>query len=177
MRRIVADNNAIVQSSETEEEPREEAFATIVAQLSAFIEGDVFRIMRPGDRVEFKKFQETLKDKSANAARFDVEGLDKYLDSLMAVSQRDVLIKHDRDESLEISGLLEAAKPLLDISPHGALEMLAQAFDKSTALYGLRNQLDDLLSEWQGLSADEHNDPNMAMQMGERLAPLVREIA
>jgi hypothetical protein len=174
LRRVVSQKNAVVQDSDSEGQLRDEAFGAILGELGLFIWGEVFRIMRPGDRIEFKKFQKKFEGKSANDARFDCEGLDKYLDSLMAVSQRDVLIKHDRDESHEIAGLLEAARPLIDISPHGALAMLAEAFEKADTLFGLRDPLDGLLGEWREMSKKDRNNPEKAVKMGTRLEPLVR---
>jgi hypothetical protein len=174
LRRVVSQKNVFVQDTEQEEKVRNEAFSAILGELGLFIWGDVFRIMRPADRVEFKKFQKKFEGHTANEARFDCEGLDKYLDSLMAVSQRDVLIKHDRDESHEIAGLLEAARPLIDISPHGALAMLAEAFEKADTLYGLRDPLDGLLGEWREMSKKQRKDPTQAVLMGARLEPLVR---
>jgi hypothetical protein len=176
LRRVVAQKNALVQSSDSDDKTRDEAFASILGELGLFIWGEVFRIMRPADRVEFKKFQNNLEGKTAAAARFDCEGLDKYLDSLMAVSQRDVLIKHDRDESHEIAELLEAARPLIDISPHGALAMLAEAFEKAESLFGLRDPLDGLLGEWREMSKEDRKDPAKAVRMGQLLEPLVRGI-
>ena len=174
LRRVVSQKNIQVQAPETDDQSRDEAFASILGELGLFIWGEVFRIMRPADRVEFKKFQGNLEGKTAHAARFDCEGLDKYLSSLMAVSQRDVLIKHDRDESHEIAGLLEAANPLIDISPHGALAMLAEAFKKADSLFGLRDPLDGLLGEWREMSHADRSDPAKASRMGQRLEPLVR---
>lgn len=174
LRRVVSQKNVFVQDTEQDEQVRNDAFSAILGELGLFIWGDVFRIMRPADRVEFKKFQQKFEGNSANEARFDCEGLDKYLDSLMAVSQRDVLIKHDRDESHEIAGLLEAARPLIDISPHGALAMLAEAFEKADTLYGLRDPLDGLLGEWREMSKKQRKDPTQAVRMGARLEPLVR---
>lgn len=174
LRRVVSQKNAFVQDLDADEQVRNEAFGAILGELGLFIWGEVFRIMRPADRVEFKKFQKKLEGSSASAGRFDCEGMDKYLDSLMAVSQRDVLIKHDRDESHEIAGLLEAARPLIDISPHGALAMLAEAFEKADSLFGLRDPLDGLLGEWREMSKKQRNDPTQAVLMGARLEPLVR---
>jgi hypothetical protein len=177
LRRVVSQKNSLVQDADSEGQLRDEAFGAILGELGLFIWGEVFRIMRPGDRIEFKKFQKKLEGKSANDARFDCEGLDKYLDSLMAVSQRDVLIKHDRDESHEIAGLLEAARPLIDISPHGALAMLAEAFEKADTLFGLRDPLDGLLGEWREMSKKQRNNPEQAVKMGARLEPLVRSLS
>ncbi len=177
LRRVVSQKNSIVQDSDSEGRLRDEAFGAILGELGLFIWGEVFRVMRPGDRVEFKKFQQKLEGKSANEAREGCEGLDKYLDSLMAVSQRDVLIKHDKDESREIAGLLEAARPLIDISPHGALAMLAEAFEKADTLFGLRDPLDGLLGEWRAMSKKARNDPQKAVAMGTRLEPLVRGLS
>lgn len=174
LRRVVSQKNVFVQDVEAEDKIRNDAFSAILGELGLFIWGEVFRIMRPADRVEFKKFQKKLEGHTANAARFDCEGFDKYLNSLMAVSQRDVLIKHDRDESHEIAELLEAARPLIDISPHGALAMLAEAFEKADSLFGLRDPLDGLLGEWREMSKKERKDPTQAVLMGTRLEPLVR---
>ncbi len=177
LRRVVSQKNTTVQNVEAEDQQRDEAFGAILGELGLFIWGEVFRIMRPADRIEFKKFQQKLEGSTANAARFDCEGLDKYLDSLMAVSQRDVLIKHDRDESHEIAGLLEAAAPLIDISPHGALAMLAEAFEKADSLFGLRDPLDGLLGEWREMTKQQRSDPTTAVNMGKRLEPLVRSLS
>lgn len=174
--RVIHSANAVLQSGVGGEAPQDEAFAEIVSELSRFVEGEVFGVMRPADRLELKNFLETISSKSRNAARFDCEGLDKYLDSLAAVSQRDVLIKHDADTKAEIRGILEAVKPLLEISPHGALDMIEQAFRKADELYGVRESLDALIAEWKALDPDARVHPAKAAAMSQHLDGLMSEM-
>ncbi len=176
LRAIIHSANTVLQSAVGGEAPQDEAFAEIVDELRFFVEGEVFRVMRPADRLELKSFLDEVSQKTRKEAQFDCEGLAKYLDSLAAVSQRDVLIQHDRDQQHDIRELLEAAKPLLDISPHGALAMIAESFEKAESLYGARDSLDRLLAQWERLSPAERSDPAEAAAISQRLDTVVREM-
>ncbi len=175
-RHVIHSANAILQSNVAGESAQDEAFAEILGELERFVDGDVFGVMRPADRLELKSFLGVISGKSRSEARFDCEGLDKYLDSLAAVSQRDVLIKHDADQKRDIRELLEAVKPLLEISPHGALDMIAEAFRNANALYGVREALDRVLVDWQAMTADARSNPAEAAAMSQKLDGLIREM-
>tara|TARA_R110002096_G_scaffold436021_1_gene665208 strand:+ start:78739 stop:80166 length:1428 start_codon:yes stop_codon:yes gene_type:complete len=176
LRLVVQSANAVLQSGVGGDAPQDQAFAEIVAELDRFIGGDVFGVMRPADRLEIKNFSKEVSSKTRSEARFDCEGLDKYLDSLAAVSQRDVLIKHDGDQKHDILELLEAVKPLLEISPHGALDMIAESFAKAEALYGVREGLDRVLGEWEAMSSDAKANPTEAAAMSQKLDGMIREM-
>ncbi len=176
LRHVVHSANAVLQSDVGGDAPQAEAFSEICSELELFVGGEVFGVMRPADRLELKNFLREISSKTRSAARFDCEGLDKYLDSLAAVSQRDVLIKHDGDQKHDIQELLEAVKPLLDISPHGAIDMIAQAFQKAESLYGVRESLDRVVGEWQAMTPEARSNPAEAAPMSQRLDGVIREM-
>ncbi len=176
LRRVIQSANTVLQSDIGGEAPQEEAFDEILITLAKFVSGDVFSVMRPADRIELAKFLREISGKTRVTARFDCEGLDKYLDSLAAVSQRDVLIKHDGDLKHDLQEILEAVKPLLEISPHGALDMIGQAFAKAEALYGVRDGLDALLGDWNAMSDEARANPNDAAAMSQALDARLREL-
>ncbi len=176
LRRRIHAANTVLQSDIGGEAPQEVAFDDIVFCLAKFVAGEVFTVMRPADRIELANFLREITGKTRVSGRFDCEGLDKYLDSLAAVSQRDVLIKHDGDLKHDIQEILEAVKPLLEISPHGALDMIGQAFANAEALYGVRDGLDALLADWRAMSDEARANPTEAAAMSQELDARLREL-
>ena len=69
----------------------------------------------------------------------------------------------------EIAATLEGVGPIVDISPHGAMDMVRQAFTKALSLYGYSDFLDELLVEWSD-SVAESTEPAPMVEIAERLA-------
>jgi hypothetical protein len=64
--------------------------------LSDFLDGEVFAAMRPADRVELKRFEMSISAPALATAVKACEGLDKFLETLGAINQCDVLVRHDQ---------------------------------------------------------------------------------
>jgi len=173
LRSSVNECNGRVQDTNATTEMQQTALDQVAEGLESFIEGEVFSAMRPADRMELQGFHAEIADKTVKEGGLSCEGLDKYLDSLATISQRDVLIKHDREAISEIAGLLEGAEPLVDISPHGAIDLVGQAFSKAESLYGYRDDTDGLLAEWYETSGTLKNAGDF-VALGKRLLQLVR---
>lgn len=172
LRRAINSRNVTIQDSKASVEEKQTAFGELSMLLSEYTKGLVFGAMRTADRVEIERFYIELQDSSYEEARLVCEGLDKYLDSLAQVSQRDVLQKHDRENMSEIIEILEGAEPLVEISPHGAVGMVRQAFTLADTLYGLRDDLDQLLGEW-GRVSTKITDPVAIIEFSKQLMKMV----
>jgi hypothetical protein len=172
LRRSINPRNYVVQDKESDPKDRQSAVDHMVLMLTVFLDGDVFEAMRPADRFTLLKFRDDIEGKKFDEVRLDCEGLDKYLDSLSIVNQRDVLIQHDREIMRKISELLEAAKPLLDISPRAAVDMVLQAFFAASDLAGRNEPLDALLISWK-LDPPDFNNPQEVIRAAQRLDDLI----
>lgn len=172
LRRVVGEYNDTIQSSDASAGAKDAAFVAMRQALSDFVADDVYKAMRPADRAELAAFLDELEGATVREVLLSCEGLDKYLQSLAAVSQRSVLIKHDTDRMREIAETLEGALPLVDISAHGALDMLLAAFDSAQALYGYREDLDQLLQERHAFSEDL-SSLDQWVDLGRQLAAFV----
>lgn len=150
------------------------SYKLMVDSLARFIDGDTFRYLRSDDRKEFVKFRELLSDGGAARNRHECEGFDKYLDSLSFVSQRGVLIKHDTDLRAKIGEELDRALAYAELLPELVCEAIHQAFVKGDRLFGLNDQLDNLVYKWCLLSEDERNDVHVAVEMARQLRALVQ---
>jgi hypothetical protein len=173
MRRVVKAANERVQDTGVPNEERQAGIETVVKELAAFMESDGWVVMRPADRLELKNFLEGISSTPFRQAALCCEGLDKYLDSLLSVNQREVLISHDRELMRDIAATLEGVGPLVDITPHGAVEMVREAFFKAEALYGYQDRLDALLAEWKS-SVTPATEPAAVVELGKHLAALVK---
>jgi hypothetical protein len=174
LRRSVNPRNFVIQDKDSSTEDKQYHLERLVEILSHFINGEVFGAMRPADRFTLLKFRDDLSGQPVKAVRLDCEGLDKYLDSLAIVNQRDVLIQHDREVMKDISELLEAAKPLLAISPKGAVDLVKQAFKMAKALFGRREPLDALLISFR-LDPPDLENPQEVEDIAQRLDELIEK--
>jgi hypothetical protein len=147
LHRAVREANTRVQDTDADADERDEALAQVTQLLGDFVDGDVFRYMRAADRWELLGFRDDLEGKDASSGRLICEGLTKYLESLGAISQREVIVQHDREVCTHIADNLEAAEPLLGISAHGAADLVIEALIEATSLRGWREDLDELLDE------------------------------
>ncbi|MGE5180475.1 MAG: hypothetical protein ACM31C_00350, partial [Acidobacteriota bacterium] len=73
-----------------------DALTAIREAVHGYVTSDVWRAMRAADRWELEQFDLALRDEPLTAARLTAEGLVKYLESLGAINQREVLLQHDQ---------------------------------------------------------------------------------
>lgn len=141
--------------------------------LAGYIRQEAFRAMRPADRWELLKVGRTLEGAPLNnRTRQACEGLAKYLESLSSINQREVLRRHDVTVLKDVRENLEAARPLLGISPLGAQQLLATALTQLGALYGKNRELDALLIQWR-LTPPDLQDPGDVEDVLRELGPVL----
>ena len=148
------------------------ALEGVKATLHAFVGGDVCRAMRAADRWELVQFDHNLADEPMAAARLTSEGLAKYLESLGAINQREVLVKHDQKVLGEIRESLTNARELMEISPRTAHEMLVKACKSALALKGRHPASDPLVAKLATLDFDA-TSPTQNPALLERLEQLL----
>lgn len=174
LRREVQGLNPAVQNPESTPGVVEASNKCIVQSLKRFIDEDVFGYLRGDDRREIANFREMLLQENSAQRRQSAEGLEKYLDSLVVVSQRGVLIKHDTDLKAKIDEELKRAISYAKLLPDIVAEAIHQAFLKSDRLFGLNEELDSLVLKWSSLTERERNDVPEALAMGTLLRDLVQ---
>jgi hypothetical protein len=174
LRREVREMNLSIQDRQSSPLVVETSYKLLVEALVRFMEGDTFYYLRSDDRKEFAQFRERLSQGSAATNRRECEGFDKYLDSLSFVSQRGVLIKHDTDLRAKIASELDRALAYAQLLPEIVCEAIHQAFLKGDRLFGLNDQLDNLVYKWTSLTDEERNDLQLAVEMAGQLRDLVR---
>ncbi len=143
--RAVQPLNEQLQSDKSSTRRKEAALAGIREAVSAFVNGDVFKSMRPADRWELTKFNREQSTFTGAALNFSAEGLAKYLESLGSVSRREVLITHDQRALEELRETLAAARPLSEINMRVAAGMVKKALVLADALYGRAAHNDELI--------------------------------
>lgn len=144
----------------------------VKSTLHAFVAGDVCRAMRAADRWELVQFDHNLADAPMAAARQTSEGLAKYLESLGAINQREVLVKHDQKVLGEIRESSTNARELMEISPRTAHEMLVKACKSALALKGRHPASDPLVAKLATLDFDA-TSPTQSPALLERLEQLL----
>jgi len=174
LRREVQVMNQSIQDRESSPLVVQTSYKLLVESLARFMDGDTFRYLRSDDRKEFEQFRELLSNGSAKTNRHECEGFDKYLDSLSFVSQRGVLIKHDTDLRAKIGEELDRALAYVALLPDLVCDVIHQAFVMGDRLFGLNDQLDNLVYKWCLLSEDERNDVPTAVEMARQLRELVQ---
>lgn len=122
-----------------------DALDGVKAALHGYIGGDVCRAMRAADRWELVQFDHQITDEPMAAARMTSEGLVKYLESLGAINQREVLLKHDQRVIAEVRESITNARELMEISPRTAHEILVKACRSALALRGRHPVTDQML--------------------------------
>jgi hypothetical protein len=120
----------------------------LAEQLKKFTEGEAFRFMRAPDRIELQGFLCTISMGSYREASQACEGLSRYLESMSAINQREVLQQHDQEVLRDIDTSLEAARSILTVSPSGTRNMVRQALNQATRLYGRNTTFDDQVTAW-----------------------------
>jgi len=142
--RAVAGPHARLQREDAVQQPL--ALVELRTALSSFVASAAFPIMRPADRWQLNQFERKLKAQAPGAAKFTSEGLAKYLESLSAINQREVLILHDRRASANLREALAEAQQLALIRPELAVEPMQRALDSAFSLYGSSPEIDDVLA-------------------------------
>lgn len=143
----VAQHNAAIQDLDTPPARAEAVYQRLLQTVDRFCRSPAFRVMRPTDRWEIVNFQRLLAGRTMTQARHTCEGLDKYLESLRSINQREVLIQHDYEVIKEVGELLEAAHSLLAISGAGSVSLVRQALQAAARLHGRNRALDHLLNQ------------------------------
>jgi len=174
LRREVRELNQSIQDRTSSALVVETSHKLILESLYRFIEGDTFFYLRSDDRKEFLHFRELLPEGNTSKKRQQCEGFDKYLDSLAFVSQRGVLIKHDTDLREKIGTELDRALAYAALLPDIVCEAIHQAFVKGERLFGLNDQLDNLVYRWSTLSEEERSDVDVAVEAARQMRDLVR---
>lgn len=174
LRRVVRDLNGPIQDRATPADVAEANYWEIVQVLVRFVESDVFNYLRSDTRRDFRQFRDSLAAGTVARNRLECEGFDKYLDSLVFISQRGVLIKHDTDLKAKISSDLERALKFVAVMPDLVCEVIEEAYVKAERLLGLNDQIDALVQQWSSLTAEQRADLRQAVPLGRPLLELVR---
>jgi hypothetical protein len=149
-----------------------DALDGVKAALHAYIGSDVCRAMRAADRWELVQFDHQITDEPMAAARLTSEGLVKYLESLGAINQREVLLKHDQRVLGEVRESLTNARELMEISPRTAHEMLVKACRSALALRGRHPATDQMLVKLATIDLAA-SSPSQSPALAERLEQLL----
>ncbi len=129
------------------------ALAAIRDAVHAYVTSDVWRTMRAADRWELEQFDQQLREQPIAAARLTAEGLVKYLESLGAINQREVLLQHDQRILDDLREAITNARALIDLSPTTTHDLLIKACQTSLELRGRRPALEPLLDQNAQLAA------------------------
>jgi len=148
------------------------ALVAVRDAVHAFVESDVWRAMRAADRWEIQQFDMQLQEQALGAARLTAEGLVKYLESLGAINQREVLVRHDLRIIDELRDTMTSARELMDLSPTTTHELLLKACRSSLELRGRNPGLDQLLDQNASISA-ETSTPSQNAALVKRLEDVV----
>lgn len=151
---VTSENDWVIKDPTMAEEIVNEAILRVGDVLEQFVQGELCRAMRAPDRLELESFLRKLRDEPAPSAALAVEGLEKYLESLSIINQREVLVEHDKQVMDELRQSLEAARSLLLVSFGAAAQMVREALEQSERLRGRSPKLDEQLDQWS-------SDPNL----------------
>jgi hypothetical protein len=174
LRRTVRELNRPIQNRATDPAVAQTSYRLIVELLDGFIASKEFLYLRSDTRKEFDRVRELLASGTPARNRNDVEGFDKYLDSLGVISQRGVLIKHDTDIKAKVAKELEPALAYADVMPLLVRDVILEAFAKAERLLGLSDQIDELVERWQKLDEAARADAGKALPLARALFDLVR---
>lgn len=174
LRRTVRELNRPIQNRATDPEVAQASYRLIVELLDGFIASKEFFYLRSDTRKEFDRVREVLASGTPAQNRNDVEGLDKYLDSLGVISQRGVLIKHDTDLKAKIAKELEPALAYANVMPLLVRDVIVEAFTKAERLLGLSDEIDELVEGWQKLDEAARADAAKVLALARVLFDLVR---
>ena len=174
LRRTVRELNRPIQNRATDPAVAQASYRLIVELVDGFIASKVFFYLRSDTRKEFDRVREVLASGTPARNRNDMEGFDKYLDSLGVISQRGVLIKHDTDIKAKVAAELEPALAYANVMPLLVRDVILEAFAKAERLLGLSDQIDELVGRWEKLDEAARADPAEAVPLARALLDLVR---
>ncbi len=166
----LAPHNAALQSEDSI--GHDTALSAIRDLVATFVASDVWRAMRAADRWELAQFDQQLREQKLAVARLTAEGLTKYLESLGAINQREVLVRHDQKILDDLRETIGSARELMDLSPTTTHELLLKACRSSLELRGRNPMLDELLDQNAKISA-ETSSPSQNPALVKRLEDVV----
>lgn len=166
----LAPHNQALQSEDSI--GHETALDAIRDLVKSFVASDVWRAMRAADRWELAQFDEQLREQPVKIARLTAEGLVKYLESLGAINQREVLVRHDQRIIDDLRETITSARELMDLSPTTTHEILLKACRSSLELRGRNPMLDALLDQNAQISSDT-SSPSQNPALVKRLEDVV----
>lgn len=143
--RAVSPRNDVLQSTKPSQGKKEWVLDELREIMRNFIQGEVFRAMRPADRWELTKFERQLREQTAAVAHLTSEGFAKYLESLGSINRREVLVTHDQRATEELREALAAARPILEINTQVAAELVRKALNAAISMYGRNSGNDELI--------------------------------
>jgi hypothetical protein len=174
LRRTVRELNQPIQSRATDPDVAQTSYRLLVELVDGFIASTEYTYLRSDTRKEFERVRELLAGGAPSRSRNDVEGFDKYLDSLGVISQRGVLIKHDSDVKAKVTTDLQRALTYADRMPLLVCNVIVEAFAKAEGLLGLGEPLDELIERWQKLDEVARDDASIVVPLARALLELVR---
>lgn len=130
---------------------RLEAARRILSQLDVFVGSRPWRLVRADDKRALFEARRSLADLVAGRGApgrlpAALEGLDKFLGSLLVINRRETLIGHDREALAAVARRLERARTALDLDDGArARADLAVALSTAQRLLGRDPSLDALL--------------------------------
>jgi hypothetical protein len=161
-RGVARDNDRIKDGDDT-------SYARVRRRMVRFVKDRAFTLMRAADRMQMLELYQRVR--AGDDAKV-VEGLAKYLDSLSAINEREVLVQHDRRVRTAARESLESARSLFEISPRAAADQVADAYYTVRTLEGWRDDLDELLGRW-AQDPQRRLDDETAEVWADRLLPML----
>ena len=174
LRRTVRELNRPIQDRAADAAVAQTSYRLVVELLDGFIASKEFFYLRSDTRKEFDRVRAVLASGTPAGNRNDMEGFDKYLDSLGVISQRGVLVKHDSDIKAKVAKELEPALAYANVMPLLVRDVILEAFAKAERLLGLSDQIDELVERWQKLDEAARADAATVLPLARALFDLVR---
>jgi len=148
LRRQINACNKYVQGADTPAAQRLKAYNKLVQLLGTFVRSRVYPAMRAQDRLDLRKVYKALEGRSVDEAGPQCSACATYLNSLIAINQRSVLVRHDKELLQEIEELVETAITLSASSTRSGAQLANDAWEKADALVGRTDALDRALAVW-----------------------------
>jgi len=159
-------NSALATADKDQATPLCVALADRLARFSA---RPAYRTLRPEDKrafLEFRAILHNLRRETGGlrieALRHAVEGFSKFLESLAAINQREVLVIHDRAVLTEAKGELDSLQQRTFNRPEDLQKELGAVVEALSSLAGRSPELDRARRIFQGVDAAEGNSLDLA---------------
>jgi hypothetical protein len=140
---VTSENDWVIQDRSLDKKLHYEAITNLAEQLKDFCASEAFRFMRGPDQIELTRFLNTIGMGSYREATQACEGLARYLESMSAINQREVLQEHDKQLLQDIDTSLDAARSIITVSLSGTRTMVRQALTQAARLYGRNSAVDE----------------------------------